>query len=120
MEQVPPSTIAVRELVVKRPLEDVQRSRYTILKRGRCAHRQKVMNFPYRVRKLPGSHNPPDSPSRYAESLRGTADGDGALPHSGQRSKGEVLAVEANVLVDLVRDCQNIMPLAEVRDGSEL
>ena len=92
------------EAVVERPVQSVQRDGDALLQRGRRADGEEIVHLADRVGESGRRHDPADPPAGDAEGLRGAADGDRALPHARQRGDRDVLALEPDVLVDLVGD----------------
>ena len=67
-----------------------------------------------------GPHDPADLPAGEAERLAGRADRERALGHAGERAQRSVLAVEHEVLVDLVGDRDEVVLDAHACDRLEL
>src|SRR5262249_59294280 len=79
---------------------------------------QEVVDFSDAVGQRRWSDEPADAPAGDRIGLAGAADRDRALRHSGQRGDTDVLAFVDEVLIDLVRDGDRVMLLAQV--GYEL
>ena len=119
-EQVPPRLIALAQIHVV-VIGQGQRGDGGFLKRVRRAHGDEVVGPADAHRELGARHGVADPPARDRVRLRDAGDGDGPLRHAGQGRDGDVgRPVVDDVLVDLVRDGEEVVLDADVGDGLEL
>src|SRR5580704_1792526 len=107
-QTIPSRTVSISEIFVI-STRQTQSSRASLLQRSRSTHGKKIMNFANRICDRRRRHRPPHPPSCHAVTLRQTINRDRSLAHTFEARHRNVLrAVVKNMLVDLIRDGQNV------------
>src|SRR5688500_17535402 len=117
VKQVAPLPVVARQTLVVLGAKLLEAGCTGFLQWRRCADREKVVHFAHGRRDVGGRDDGADAPPGHTERFRRSTDGHGAIAHAIDGRQRNMLAVVANMLVDLIRDGEHIVLLTKLRNG---